>query len=93
MTDVINFQLAVEEPKLYDLAVGSGEEITAVLDTAVNVVKLQGEPYEGAYTITPSQETQVLETKNLNCTGNITINPIPSNFGLITWNGSFLTVS
>ena len=37
--------------------------------------------------------TQTLETDSLYMQGNITINPIPSNYGLITWNGSILTVS
>lgn len=49
--------------------------------------------YTGSYTVTPSAETQTLETAELYMTGNITINPIPSNYGLITWNGSVLTVS
>lgn len=51
------------------------------------------DPYTGAYEITPSQETQTLETYNKRMTGNVTINPIPSNYGLITWNGAFITVS
>lgn len=49
--------------------------------------------YQGDYVITPSAETQILETQNLLCADNITINPIPSNYGLVTWNGSTLTVS
>ena len=51
------------------------------------------EPYEGEYTVTPSAEEQVLQTENLRMTGNITINPVPQNYGLITWSGSILTVS
>lgn len=49
--------------------------------------------YGGAYTVTPSEETQTLETGSLYMRDNITINPIPSNYGLITWNGVTLTVS
>lgn len=49
--------------------------------------------YEGPYEVTPSEETQTLATDSLYMRGNITINPIPSNYGLITWNGSTLTVS
>ena len=49
--------------------------------------------YTGAYEITPSQETQVLSTENKSLRQNITVNPIPSNYGLITWNGAILTVS
>lgn len=49
--------------------------------------------YEGEYEVTPSTETQTLETNALYMRNNITINPIPNNYGLITWNGSTLTVS
>ena len=52
-----------------------------------------GEPYEGEYTVTPSAETQTLDTANKLLARNVTINPIPSNYGLITWNGATLTVS
>lgn len=49
--------------------------------------------YEGPTEITPSAETQTLETSNLYLNENITINPIPNNYGLITWNGTVITVS
>ena len=39
------------------------------------------------------QETQTLATAEKTVLENIVINPIPSNYGLITWNGSVLTVS
>lgn len=50
-------------------------------------------PYEGAYEVTPSRQTQVLPTALKNLSQNIVVNPIPSNYGLVTWNGSTLTVS
>lgn len=50
-------------------------------------------PYEGAYTVTPSLQTQTLQTYGKTMLDNVTINPIPSNYGLITWDGSHLTVS
>ena len=49
--------------------------------------------YEGATEITPSETEQILQTKNFRMTENITVNPIPSNYGLITWDGSTITVS
>ena len=49
--------------------------------------------YEGEYTVTPSAETQTLNTDHLYMMDNITINPIPSNYGLVTYNGSTITVS
>ena len=50
-------------------------------------------PYEGEYIINPNTETQILLTKNLRMINNLVINPIPSNYGLVTWNGSFLVIS
>lgn len=49
--------------------------------------------YSGPYTAEPSAEVQILETAGRVLSENITINPIPSNYGRITWNGSVLTVS
>ena len=49
--------------------------------------------YEGSYEITPSAEAQTIPTRNLRMTDDLVVNPIPSNYGLITWNGSTLTVS
>ena len=54
---------------------------------------VERDPYTGDYEITPTAEVQTLQTKNLRMTDNIKINAIPSNYGLITWNGSVLTVS
>ncbi len=56
-------------------------------------IPIYPEPYLGETEVTPSAETQVLQTNGLMLQANITINPIPSNYGLITWNGSTITVS
>lgn len=50
-------------------------------------------PFVGEYTYTPSNAEQTIEINGLRATDNITINPIPSNYGLITWDGATLTVS
>ena len=56
--------------------------------------KLMPHPeYEGPTEFTPSSQEQIIQTENLLVLTNITVKPIPSNYGLITWNGSFLTVS
>lgn len=52
-----------------------------------------GEIYDGPYEFTPSQETQTVSTAEKLLLENIVINPIPQNYGLITYNGSFITVS
>lgn len=49
--------------------------------------------YEGAYSVVPSAQEQVLHTKDFLMMDNVTIAPIPQNYGLITWNGIYLTIS
>ena len=49
--------------------------------------------YGGVTMVTPSEETQVLDTQNKTVLSDIIINPIPPNYGLITWNGFEMTVS
>lgn len=49
--------------------------------------------YTGPTEITPSSERVVLDTNDHTMISNITINPIPSNYGLVTWDGSTLTIS
>ena len=51
------------------------------------------ETYDGPYEFTPTAGSQTIEIEQKMATANIVINPIPSNWGLITWNGATLTVS
>lgn len=80
--------------------IGATAELSdALVDVSVDFyssVRTYGgevEFYRGDYEYTPTQNTQTVEINGLLATQNITINPIPSNYGLITWNGSTLTVS
>lgn len=53
-----------------------------------------GPPYfDGPYEVTPGEETQMLLMKDMRASDHVTVNPIPSNYGLITWDGSVITVS
>lgn len=63
------------------------------VDNTYRITVGSAPPYEGEYVITPTQERQVLETKNMTMTDNVTVEPIPKNYGLITYNGFELTVS
>lgn len=56
-------------------------------------LKTKYKEYEGIYEITPSNKQTILETNNKVLYKNIIVNPIPSRYGLITWNGQTLTVS
>lgn len=49
--------------------------------------------YHGVYEVTPTNEEQTLDTQGYYLAENIILKPIPSNYGLITWSGSILTVS
>lgn len=51
-----------------------------------------GEYYTGETVVTPTQETQILRTANKLLASDITINPIPSNYGRIIYNGAYLRV-
>ena len=61
------------------------------IGAAYNVVG--GQPYEGEYEVTPTTTPITLQTKNRYLTENMIINPIPSNYGLITQVGSYIRVS
>lgn len=50
-------------------------------------------PFTGEYEYTPTEETQTIPINGKRATQNITINPIPNNYGLITWDGTTITVS
>ena len=82
---------------MYDRIVLDGElSLELETDGELGVVTIGHDslpPYTGETVITPTQETQILYTENKTVYSNITINPIPHNFGLITWDGSVLTVS
>lgn len=59
----------------------------------IEVYEKSVEVYDGDYEFTPTDEPQTIAIENKRATQNITINPIPSNYGLITWDGATLTVS
>ena len=71
----------------------SGGSINASTGTPVVREIVERDPYIGAYEVTPSAEAQTLATKNLRMTDDVVIQPIPSNYGLITWDGTVITVS
>ena len=49
--------------------------------------------YEGEYEVTPTRETQILNTAHKSMRENVVVNPIPSNYGLVTWTGNHLRIS
>ena len=80
-------------------------QVSVVLDGDMDMsIELDGEygdiqyysdmaVYQGETTVIPSQSRQVLMTNGYLMPSNVTVEPIPWYYGLITWNGSVLTVS
>ena len=90
MPDIGTLQ-SVQQGSINIVSVAAGVVRPVAVDIAT--VEFQGEEYTGETTFTPSSETQTIQIKGRVATEDITIEPIPQNYGLITWNGAFLTVS
>ena len=61
--------------------------------SAIQMLPIFPEAYTGPTTVTPGPEAQTLNTAELMVAENIIIEPIPNNYGLITWDGHTITVS
>lgn len=79
--------------KVFEFSIEQTCETYEMTQDAVFNVTVNTNPYEGDYEFTPSSSAQTIAIKNLMATDDIIINPIPNNYGLIGWNGSFLTVT
>ena len=85
-------ELAISDMTLlFDLTVGGGVELDGSLEPPVAYLPVN--PYLGPYEVTPTMEEQVLETNGHSMTANVVVHKIPSNYGLITYDGSKLVVS
>lgn len=85
-------------PAQFDVVFSNEETFACTLqdETAFNVSMGEAympESYRGSVDITPTADVQVLATQGKVLDSNIIIEPIPNNYGLITWDGSTLTVS
>ena len=83
--------LAVDEVTRVGLHVDEGP--AASLEAGGDFYAVGPPYYSGSYDITPSGAAQVVHIDGLRAAHDIIIEPIPSNYGLITWNGSVITVS
>ena len=78
------------------------EQLTAIFSGGENLAADFGEVievdrhldfFDGPYEYTPTEETQTIPITMKVASEDIVINPIPSNYGRITWNGAVLSVS
>ena len=63
-----------------------------VVKLKTDVTYESAHPFTGSYEYTPTDETQTISIGGKRATSNIVINPIPNNYGKVTWNGTYLTV-
>lgn len=63
------------------------------VDVETPVVAGIAKEYKGECDITPTNEKQVFNTEGMRCPQNFIVEPIPQNYGLITYNGSTIIVS
>ena len=74
-----------------------GVHIIAVNGDTVGTLKAVGggggvPAYRGPTEFTPSDRRQVIPVEGFRMRENIVIDPVPTNYGRISWNGSVLTV-
>lgn len=93
MTIPVRVDLTVSESvQQFDVTV-SENNIPVAITVVTPIVASVIQNYDGSYEFTPSADEQTVQTRGKRLTQDITINPIPNNYGLITWNGSIITVS
>ena len=85
-----------------DFTIGDEPEVLLAIEDDGGLELVTGEAviisdvfpeYDGPYLVTPTRETQILETRNRVLLDRVTVGPIPQNYGLITYNGATITVS
>lgn len=93
MTLPIRIDITVaESEQQYDLTVVE-TNIPIAVGVGTAIVASIAEDYDGEYDITPSSTEQVFQTEGKRVLHDFVIEPIPQNYGLITYNGSTITVS
>ena len=93
MSDIQTITLTAIDDATIELLVNGTTVSTITLDIMLADVSGGGDPYTGDYEVTPTQQTQRLATQGKFMTADVVINPIPSNYGLITWDGTKLMIS
>ena len=72
--------------------ISPGAEVVGYLSNdgneVIGEISIAAAQYQGSYIVTPTEETQTLPTAGEVLSSDVIINPIPSNYGLITWSGS-----
>lgn len=92
----MSFPIPVRLTVDIDLAIPlvvSNSNVTVSVGLATPIMTSTVPEYDGEYDIVPSGQAQVFGTNGTKLTHDFVVEPIPSNYGLITWDGSTITVS
>ena len=81
----------ISQGTIHAVSVASGALHVAKADIAH--VDYPAVLYTGEYEFIPSGEQQTIQINGRMAEHDITIKPIPHNYGLVAWNGAFLTIS
>lgn len=79
-----------------DLVIDGDCSLDLIQDgSAVQIIQVRGgyPVYSGPTVFIPGTQDQVVQAAGFVFNSDITFEKIPSNYGLITWNGAVLTVS
>ena len=85
----ISIRISIPQKNIGVKVKGSSKNISTEIDKGT----LPFPAYTGETEFTPSPDEQIIHTTNRILLSDIRINPIPNNYGLITYNGSTITVS
>ena len=84
---------AVVNDSVYEVeAVSNGIVLSSTVASSINIAE-RVPTYDGPYELTPTDDVQIIPIEEKKATQDIVINPIPSNYGKIGWNGAYLTAT
>ena len=87
---MVSVALSVTAGESIPLQVGESSDLPLVLDTAY--IGGQLPDYTGQTTVTPASTAQTLATAGKSVHQDITVEPIPQNYGLIEYDGTVIAV-
>lgn len=90
---MITIPMTVSASNAYVPMTISGTDTTIPMVLSVECELGRPPQYTGPTEFAPSQDYQTIDTHDKMMVEDIIIDPIPQNYGLITWNGSTITVS
>lgn len=87
----MNVTVSTREP--VELSIESKIRQQAIVSSRIVIERTEQESYTGPLEVTPNEDTQTLNTAGKFMDDDIVVNPVPANYGKITRNDAFLTIS